>query len=561
MIGFDANAALSRALRLAAACLGSSVVLGILLRNLLRMRRRALLWNKLPGLAHVARQGHVLGALVGEDVIPRGKAVTPENFRRGILRGMRESLRKDDSLRRQGIVAVHYFNERLSRALPVHNMHVLVVHKMEYIREILAAKNQHKFAKGRSYEVFEPLLGHGVLSSSGEWWHQQRRVLDLAFKDRLVNRTVPIMNATTDKLVAKLKAVEATGGTINMTEELLKLTMDGLGHFALSHEFGSLEAATSDDAIFYNAFEVILSTLNTRVFVPPAQATRNLPFAANREFDAAMAILRRECKKIMTRRALELTQRRKDGVEPRDLLDVMLLGQVTDADGSRRPLTSKEALDNMFSVVFAGHDTTAALLTFAVYLLSTCDQRIVNKLHAELDAELGPDGALSPESMNRLPYLDAIVTEALRLYPSALFTRKVLEDIELGGFVIPEGSELFVWPQLTQRDPDNFDDPDAFIPERWTDRLREDGRPLKIEMALLGREMAYLPFSMGPRNCVGRAFAIAETKAVLVRLLRVFDFQHVPDQDFSPDPVLNVTFNAAPMRMRPVLRVRGGGST
>lgn len=95
----------------------------------------------------------------------------------------------------------------------------------------------------------------------------------------------------------------------------------------------------------------------------------------------------------------------------------------------------------------------------------------------------------------------------MRLHPPAAFTRHPLEDINIGGYEIPKGVEVVVFPNLTQRDPAMYDRANEFVPERWISRLEKDNLPLKTEVAVLGRHFAFLPFSLGARNCIGRSLA------------------------------------------------------
>lgn len=221
------------------------------------------------------------------------------------------------------------------------------------------------------------------------------------------------------------------------------------------------------------------------------------------------------------------------GQPQQDLLDVFLgcdpKKEVDGADGIpdakvKVGLSRQALIDNLKTFLFAGHDTTASALCWALYLVSKHSQ-VEKALLAELASHsLHPDRLdsnpeLSYELLNQLPYLAAVVKETLRLYPSAGFTRQVAAGrgfTPLGRYSIPEGVEIFVFPNLMQRDASQWDNPDEFDPTRWLDGGK----------ATAGR--AYLPFSMGPRNCVGMNLARMEIYTVNIHA-NMPTTRHAPD--------------------------------
>ena len=202
--------------------------------------------------------------------------------------------------------------------------------------------------------------------------------------------------------------------------------------------------------------------------------------------------------------------------------------------------------------LFAGHDTTAAALAWAVYLLATHPEA-AEKLYEEVSASV--EAAGGPEKMHfrqlqQCSYLDAFIKELLRLYPSAGFTRTCLEDVAISDDItLPKGTDVFVFPYLVHRHPDNFENPEAFIPERWLGRQASFSE--LVESADADDEGGYmnyyLPFSAGPRNCVGARVAAAEMKSILAQIVYRYKISLAPDT-FTPRPLILLTLFPSPFK-------------
>lgn len=192
--------------------------------------------------------------------------------------------------------------------------------------------------------------------------------------------------------------------------------------------------------------------------------------------------------------------------------------------------------DQLLTMLIAGHDTSTALLAWTLYLLGAHPEALQR---ARLEAESALQGsAPTPKALAELPYLERVIKEALRLYPPIhVGNRRAALDIPLDGFTIPAGTRVMLSIYLTQRDPQHWPDPDAFRPERF-DRAQGD-KPASF---------SYLPFGGGPRTCIGAAFAQAEAKAVLARLLTRFNLT-------LADPYVQ-PYMGATLEPRPGVRMR-----
>ncbi len=215
----------------------------------------------------------------------------------------------------------------------------------------------------------------------------------------------------------------------------------------------------------------------------------------------------------------ELARRRENKLSGEDILSLLLAAQYE--DGTR--LTDQDLLEQMMNLVAAGHETTASSLAWAFYFLHR-DSQIKTRLEEEL-ATLGP--TLDPESVMKLPYLDAVCNETLRICPVAPMTGRVLtRPMTLLDYELPAGTHLGIASILTHRRKDIYHQPDRFIPERF---LSHSYSPFE-----------FLPFGGGTRRCLGAAFAVYEMKLVLATILRAHKLRLCSDEVVRPS-VRNTT--------------------
>lgn len=222
-----------------------------------------------------------------------------------------------------------------------------------------------------------------------------------------------------------------------------------------------------------------------------------------------------------------ISDRRARGDDRGDFLSMLIAAQ----DDEAKTLTDDEIIDNMWGLFFAGHDTTAHAVAWALYVLSQNPQEL-QAARDELDRVLG-DALPTVEDLGRLQRIEWITKETLRLFPSApSIPRVAVAPFPVGEYVIPEGDLVVCFIFLTHRLPEIFRDPDRFIPERWAPDSGETHPP-----------GSYAPFSIGPRWCPGMPFALMEMKEILSVALRRFSFTVEPGQ--------TIIFYAAPPAAHP----------
>jgi cytochrome P450 len=219
-----------------------------------------------------------------------------------------------------------------------------------------------------------------------------------------------------------------------------------------------------------------------------------------------------------------IAERRKAGEDRGDLLSMLL--HAVDSEDSKTRMTDEQARDEAMVLFLAGHDTTAAGLTWFWYLMGKYPE-IQQRAHHEIESVLERNSPVGFADVAKLPYLGSVIKETLRLYPPAIgvFAREAKEQIELGGYEIPRGSIVYAFSYVTHRDPRWFPEPERFDPERFLGE--KEGRLSPF---------AYFPFGAGPRACIGARFALTEMTLVAVCLLRRFEFSLRPG-DRDPEPL------------------------
>ena len=203
----------------------------------------------------------------------------------------------------------------------------------------------------------------------------------------------------------------------------------------------------------------------------------------------------------------------------------MLMAAV-DEDGSQ--MTRQQLRDETMTLFIAGHETTAQMLAWTWYMLGEHPE-VETRLHEELQGALGgraPQGS----DFSKLPYLQAVITEILRLYlPAYIIARTSIDPCVIGGYEFPTGSTMLLSQWVMHRDPRYYDAPDEFRPERWIDGLA-DRLP----------SGAYFPFGDGPRRCIGQGFALLEAAMVIATIAQRFRFRLVPGHPVVPEPLITL---------------------
>ena len=382
----------------------------------------------------------------------------------------------------------------------------ILVNHPDLIEQVLVLQQNkfHKTAMARA--ATEGLLGNGLLNSEGDFWRRQRRLAQPAFQKSRVNEYAGTMVEHALAHAEKWR----DGEEREISEEMSRLACG----IAVKTLFG-LEVGPEADRIGKNL--TFLMRFQMERLRSPIRLPQNFPTPKQRRAQAAFDFLDAYVYRI-------ISERRARGGDGTDLLSRLIAAM--DEDGSQ--MTPKQLRDETMTLFLAGHETTALTLAWTWYLLAQ-NPAAESRLHDELTRALG-NRAARPEDLESLPYLDAVIREALRLYPPAYIVgRLAIEPFELGGFSFPAGTTVLMSQWIMHRDPCYFAEPDVFRPERWLDGL-----------AARLPAHAYFPFGGGPRRCIGQGFAMMEAALVTATLARRFHFELVAKQLVLPEPLITL---------------------
>lgn len=234
-------------------------------------------------------------------------------------------------------------------------------------------------------------------------------------------------------------------------------------------------------------------------------------------------------KMITIRRNLKFNNNNETNTTANCLLDFMI-----DIADKNPDFTENDIVNEACTFMLAGQDSVGASVAFTTFLLAQnveCQQ----KCHDELERIFGSDNrAPTMQDLRDMRYLEMCIKESLRLYPSVpIIARRLGEEVHLSKYTLPAGSNVFIVPYATHRLPHIYPDPEKFDPERFSPEIAEKRHPY-----------AYLPFSAGPRYCMGNRFSIMEMKTVISRLLRSYNIESVPDKT-TFEPIYRITLRAS----------------
>lgn len=374
---------------------------------------------------------------------------------------------------------------------------VLQEHHTNYNKDVL------------DYRILRRFLGHGLLTDDGDSWLRHRRMMQPAFHRQRLAAFGAIMTTATEEMLARWNALPVDV-PVDVTREMMRLTQRIVGRALFSFELGA-EAEVVGDAF---------STLNALVMEYSYQPFPPLfvPTARNRRLLGAGETLDRVVHEIIAAR-----RRRAD--DSGDLLSMLL--QARDAE-TGETMSDQQVRDEVMTLLLAGHETTANLLSWTWYLLAQHPEA-ERRLHDELERVLAGAPATAAQ-LGELPYTRMVLDEALRLYPPAwIIARNAIGADTLSGYTIPAHGWILICPYITHRHPAYWEHPDVFDPERFTPK-RAAQRP----------KFAYFPFGGGPRQCIGNSFALMEAQIVLATVAQRYRPRPASERPVEPEPLITL---------------------
>jgi cytochrome P450 len=396
----------------------------------------------------------------------------------------------------------------------------------DYIQHVLQLNHTNYNKVNYNFKILKVGLGESVLTSSGEKWLQQRRLIQPAFHRERIARFGSIMIEATCDMLERWQSSARDDQLLDIADEMIRLTLRIVGKSLFSVDLGA-----NIDTIattFAQVNEDIAHRFRTGL-VPPfwIPTPRNLAFKRNRS--------------KLDRIVYEIIAYRRQNGGPNDDLLGMLLEARDERSGEG--MTIRQVRDQVMTLMLAGHETTAALLTWTWYLLAT-HPAIAQNLTRELDEVL--NGRLPTlDDLPALEYTEMVLQESMRLYPPVwFFNRTAIEDDEIGGYPIPAGSIVTLSPYTMHRHPAFWQNPEGVDPERFTPK-RMEGR----------HRYAYIPFGGGPRYCIGSTFAMMEAQLILATIAQQYRLVLAPGQPVEPEPLVTLRpHDGLKMRLSPRLK-------
>jgi cytochrome P450 len=374
------------------------------------------------------------------------------------------------------------------------------------IEEVLVTKNR-SFTKHYAFRFLRPVLGDGLLTSEGETWLRQRRLMQPAFTRESLARYATAMVECAAQTADSRRAGEQLDVHRAMTELTLRIAAKTLMDIDIGDEFDHV----------CQGMDVMMEDFRRR-FQSAWQWPRWMPTPANRRRDRAIALLDGVIQGI-------IAQRRQTSLDHGDLLSMLMRARDAD-DGTR--MSDQQLRDEVMTLLLAGHETTANLLTWAWYLLAQ-HPAAAAQLHDELRTVLG-DRAPTSADLSQLVYTERVVLETMRLLPPAYtIGRAAKEDCQIGQFQVPRDTTLFLSQWVVHHDERWYPDPQRFEPNRWTDELRS-ARP----------KYAYFPFGGGPRGCIGNTFAMMEATLLIAEIARRWRLNLATSAPIQPVPAVTL---------------------
>lgn len=399
-----------------------------------------------------------------------------------------------------------------------------IVRGPEAVRHVLVA-NQDGYRKSNQYELLGPVLGQGLVTSEGELWKRQRKLVQPLFAKRHLEPFADHMAAAAGTALDQWEADRRDGEQVEVAGEVLQIGLDTVGRALVGHDFGG--HAEAFGAALGNALHQVGAIGRaTGVAVGQYLPGMDIQRAARTTHPLRWRSGVRSAAVLTGIGESIIDDRLRNGHGERDDL-LRLLMEARDEE-TGETMSREQVLDELMTFVAAGHETTAHGLAWMYYLLSQ-NPEARERMEAEVDELLGGRVPTYADA-ERLPWTTACFQEAMRIFPPVWHVQRVAnEDDVVGGYRIPAGTLVFVSIWSTHRDPKVWPNPLGFDPRRWLgDAPRERSR------------FAYLPFGGGRRICVGHGFAMLNATLLAAMIAQRFRFDLVPGARIVLDPTVTI---------------------
>jgi cytochrome P450 len=365
---------------------------------------------------------------------------------------------------------------------------VYAIRDPEFAHHVLV-RNWQNYVRGQFIKRIAFLLGNGLIVSEGELWKRQRRMIQPAFRSKPIGDLTNLIATVNSALLKKWQLSAERRESCNVTHDVSGMVLEVVLRSILGDDY---------EQIGFH-FDILTE-----------EPARDLAFAQS--FRALGKLI------------LQVVDRRRKGPSPpTDILGMLM--QARDPQ-SGQLMQDRQLINEILTLIVAGHETTACTLNWTWYLISQHPE-VEEKLSNELD---NLTNVPELEDLPKFPYSRQIIEEAMRLYPALwLMTRKAVQDDQLGNYFVPAGTEIYVSPYFIQRHPDLWEDPDRFNPDRFGP-----------DHSKCPHRLAMMPFAAGPRNCIGESLARLEMQIHLLIIAKRLRLRYVPSRPLELEAGVNL---------------------
>lgn len=385
-------------------------------------------------------------------------------------------------------------------------------------------RNYGKYAKGLVAEVSEFLFGSGFAIAEGPLWTARRRAVVPSLHKRYLSVIVDrVFCKCAERLVEKLQPYALNGTAVNMEESFSQLTLDVIGLSVFNYNF---DALTADSPVIDAVYTALKEAEARSTDLLPYWKIKPLCKIIPRQIKAeeAVTVIRKTVEELIAK-CKEIVENEGERVDDDEYVNDSDPSILRFLLASREEVSSVQLRDDLLSMLVAGHETTGSALTWTLYLLSKDSSSLI-KAQEEVDRVL--QGRLpSYEDVKELKFLTRCIMESLRLYPHppVLIRRAQVDDVFPGGYKVNAGQDIMISVYNIHHSSQVWERADDFIPERF--HLES---PVPNET---NTDFRFIPFSGGPRKCVGDQFALLEAIVGLAVFVQRLNFELVPDQNIG----------------------------
>jgi cytochrome P450 len=356
------------------------------------------------------------------------------------------------------------------------------------------------------------LLGNGLLTSEGDFWRKQRRLIQPAFHKQKLSELTAMMVKRAKAEVERLAKRAESGEYFDVAPDMTALTLDIISEAIFS-------SGVDDKAELVSRQITLLNQYATDKLNSPIRLPALFPTPGNIKERNAIKILDQIIYQI-------IDERRREGISKNDLLS-MLLDARDEETGEA--MDNKQLRDEVMTIFIAGNETTANAMAWTLYLLSQ-NPEAEQKMVAEIDEKLDAGIELNFQNVMSFQYVRQVIDESLRIFPPAwVVGRRNTEDDEIGGYRIRKNTNVLMPIMYLHRSEKYWHEPLKFKPERFAPELKSN-----ID------RYVYFPFGGGPRLCIGNNFALIEMQIILIQLYRHYTFKLKEGFVAEPEPLITL---------------------